>query len=298
MNYLRAWAVFFRISNSSSGILSERNLHDEVRKNRWELLNKPGARQDDAVAASKKRDRDDNDSGGDRDDDRDDAKRDGKQRDGKMSGMKNWLGKKVGSIKRGRKRSSNGSAREKEAKGAEKADCTGLPENAPTLPLIRYETPCSVVGGQLDLEFEQDFVQFVDYGHLQNKIYIAESRNGVVFSAEVDGIKYAVKQFDLSKNFEGYKREIEAYKHLRAAWGELVPRPQFLSASLTGNVRFLGMTMGDVPMQKVSSTEVRELREALIDKFQFYHLDNSHGRNYITVGGKLMMIDFEEWELV
>ena len=118
----------------------------------------------------------------------------------------------------------------------------------------------------------------------------------MVFSAEVHGKVHAVKQFDLSKNFGGYEREILAYKHLRGAWGDLVPTPQFLSASPTGNVRFLGMTMGDVPMQKVTSDDVQEIQKKLIDNFHFRHLDNSHGRNYITVGGKLMMIDFEEWK--
>lgn len=56
------------------------------------------------------------------------------------------------------------------------------------------------------------------------------------------------------------------------------------------------MTMGDVPMRKVAATAVEELQAKLINDYNFRHLDNSHGRNYITVDGNLMMIDFEEWE--
>ena len=78
--------------------------------------------------------------------------------------------------------------------------------------------------------------------------------------------------------------------------GELVPTPGFLSASPTGNVRFLGMTTGDVPMQKCSSDDAHKLRRKLIEDYQFRHLDNSHGRNSMAVNGKLEIIDFEEWE--
>ena len=56
------------------------------------------------------------------------------------------------------------------------------------------------------------------------------------------------------------------------------------------------MTLGDSPMAKVTADDVQNLKTKLIEEFNFYHLDNTHGRNYITVNGKLMMIDFEEWE--
>ena len=56
------------------------------------------------------------------------------------------------------------------------------------------------------------------------------------------------------------------------------------------------MTMGDVPMGPISHKEVEALQTQLISDYSFRHLDNSHGQNYITVKGKLMMIDFEQWE--
>ena len=297
MHYLRAWAAFFRFSNQNSGILKGRNLNEEVSKNGWELctpLHRPQSRSRVAVAAPK--DEDDNDSvdkGGD--DEQDDDENNGRSGGNTKSSRQSWLGQAVKTFKRGRNKGSQGSGLGKKAKGTDgdgrKAHSGDVPEHAVLPPLVRYETPSS-----LDFEFELDFVPFVKYEYLRQKKYISESRNGVVFSAEVHGKVYAVKQFDLSKNFGGYEREILAYKHLRGAWGDLVPTPQFLSASPTGNVRFLGMTMGDVPMQKVTSDDVQEIQKKLSDNFHFRHLDNSHGRNYITVGGKLMMIDFEEWK--
>lgn len=85
------------------------------------------------------------------------------------------------------------------------------------------------------------------------------------------------------------KKEILAYKHLRKAWGVHVPTPAFISASPTGNVRFLGMAKGDDP-KRVGWNEAHELQRKLITDYGFRRLDNSHGRNYIIVQGKLMMI--------
>lgn len=53
--------------------------------------------------------------------------------------------------------------------------------------------------------------------------------------------------------------------------------------------------MGDVPMKYVSRRDVEALQTKLINEGSFRHLDNAHGQNYITVKGKLMMIDFEQW---
>ena len=39
---------------------------------------------------------------------------------------------------------------------------------------------------------------------------IGKGSNGDVFETAYDGEKVAVKQFDLSKNFECYERELEA----------------------------------------------------------------------------------------
>ena len=161
-------------------------------------------------------------------------------------------------------------------------------------PLIRYETPNGLYHFD-EFEFERDFVPYVKYEDLKDKTYISEGRNGVVFSARINGEEYAVKQFDLSKNFTGYRQEILAYKHLRNAWGTLVPTPYFVSASITGNVRFLAMTKGNSP-RGFTMEDIHELGSKLINDYGFRHLDNSHGRNYVEVDGKLMMIDFETWE--
>lgn len=304
-NYLRAWAVFSRLSNRRSDSLSGTNPLDEVRKNGWALctpFHKPRTRS--AAAAGMPKDDGDYDSDGDQGDDNTSMGKGGHKTAPKG---RSWIPK---ALKRGRKGSSQGTGGGKKVKdnkdsgnaksaeaGNRKANSVGAPEHAclPPPPLERNQTP-----NALAFDFEQSLAPFVTYDALRNKTFIAESRNGVVFSAEVaiDGEQgvYAVKQFDLSKNYEGYKQELEAYKHLQRAWGEVVPRPHFLSASPTGNVRFLGMTMGDVPMGPVSRKEVEALQTKLIHDYSFRHLDNSHGQNYITVKGKLMMIDFEQWE--
>lgn len=106
-------------------------------------------------------------------------------------------------------------------------------------------------------KFEGDFVPWVKYEDLQQKTYIAHGSNGVVFGAWINGDEYSVKQFNLSKNFASYKREIRAYKHLRDAWGTLVPAPHFVSASPTGNVRFLAMTKGDY-QKEIAMKDVQE----------------------------------------
>ena len=54
-----------------------------------------------------------------------------------------------------------------------------------------------------------------------------------------NGRDVAVKQFDLSKRFDSYKNEVEAYKFLRNAWGVHVVEPFFVSASKSGNLGFL-----------------------------------------------------------
>ena len=45
------------------------------------------------------------------------------------------------------------------------------------------------------------------------------------------GETMAVKQFDLSKNFDSFESEVKAYKYLKEAWGEPVPTPKFISES-------------------------------------------------------------------
>jgi hypothetical protein len=76
---------------------------------------------------------------------------------------------------------------------------------------------------------------------------LGRGRNGDVFLSDFNGEAVAVKQFDLSKNFDSYKREVEGYKFLKEAWGDLVPEPKFIGASTSGMVRFLGLQKGTGP---------------------------------------------------
>lgn len=65
--------------------------------------------------------------------------------------------------------------------GGGKAESAGAPEHAPPFPsLLRNETP-----NALAFDFEQGLVPFVNCDALRKKTFIAESHNGVVFSAEL-----------------------------------------------------------------------------------------------------------------
>jgi hypothetical protein len=87
-----------------------------------------------------------------------------------------------------------------------------------------------------------------------------------------------VKQFDITKNLEAYENEVKANKYLKSSWGLLVPIPKFVSASPSGNVRYLGMTKGRLTERDISD-ELFEVLGALRSKCGYDHLDSSHGRN-------------------
>jgi len=133
-------------------------------------------------------------------------------------------------------------------------------------------------------------------------------RNGDVFESSYNGEEIAVKQFDLSKNFDSYKREVEAYVHLHngatgaSAWGELVPTPKFIAQSPSGMVRFLGLQKGRSPEEgEYFDDQFDTVIEKLRTEYDFQPLDYSHGCNCIVVPGdneqeKLLIIDLEVWE--
>jgi hypothetical protein len=63
----------------------------------------------------------------------------------------------------------------------------------------------------------------------------------------------------------------------------------FFSASLSGNMGYLEMTLGQVPnedddLEAWSNNHFNAL-EKLCTNHDFEHLDSSHGRNNILVGG-------------
>ena len=87
----------------------------------------------------------------------------------------------------------------------------------------------------------------------------------------------AVKQFDVTQGgLKNYVQELRGYIHLRKAWGELVPKPLFLSESWSGNVKFLGLELGRSPdvteLPKVRD-DLKRIQERLIDEFGFEQLD-------------------------
>eukprot|EP00980_Cylindrotheca_fusiformis_P008187 scaffold1736_cov127-Cylindrotheca_fusiformis.AAC.1 len=60
-------------------------------------------------------------------------------------------------------------------------------------------------------------------------------RNGSVFKVCWQGKTVAMKQFDVGKDGDnGFNKEVEAYRKLQEAWGVLVPKPLFLSESISG----------------------------------------------------------------
>jgi len=157
------------------------------------------------------------------------------------------------------------------------------------------------------VDFEEDFVDFYKPDAFKIGAILGTGRNGDVFESQfvtMGGCTevVAVKQFDLSKNFDSYQKEVEAYKFLRNAWGELVPKPKFISASRSGMVRFLGLQKGTVPDGDYDQEFPLALGR-LRREYNFIHLDSSHGCNAIYVEGdgntkKLLIVDLEYWEKV
>jgi len=146
-------------------------------------------------------------------------------------------------------------------------------------------------------DFEDNFVEF--YDNFKIGEVLGRGRNGDVFLSSFKGEPVAVKQFDLSKNFNGYQKEVEGYKFLKETWGELVPVPKFVGASRSGMVRFLGLQKGTMPKGNFDN-ELDVILEKLRTDYHFRHLDWSKGRNAICVEDngtkKLLVVDLESWE--
>jgi hypothetical protein len=103
-------------------------------------------------------------------------------------------------------------------------DSVGLAEALPRLFRFNVER----------YDFEEGFVDFCDPTAFEIGHVLGRGRNGDVFSNDFQGEVVAVKQFDLSKNFDSYQREVEGYKFLQKAWGTFVPVPKFIGASRSG----------------------------------------------------------------
>lgn len=150
-------------------------------------------------------------------------------------------------------------------------------------------------------DFEQDFVKQVDFRTLTIGKVLGRGRNGDVFESEYNGETVAVKQFDLSKNFDSYQKEVEAYVYLKDAWGELVPTPKFIAESPSGMVRFIGLQKGTPVDDDTFHEQFGKVIGKLKSDYNFQPLDYSHGCNCVAVDGdngrkKLLLIDLESWE--
>merc|ERR1712232_1088539 len=180
---------------------------------------------------------------------------------------------------------------------------TGDVFSAPPTALYRYTTPPSLQTPAPDhFDFETDFVDFEPLSSLRIGETLGSGCNGDVFEASFQGDSVAVKQFDLSKRFDSYMNEVLAYKKLVTAWGKHVPKPLFVSASKSGNVRFLGMTKGRTPTEDDSDASDNYLPKVAIleRKFKFRHLDVwSNGGNFVLdENSNVLVIDLEHWEEV
>jgi hypothetical protein len=91
----------------------------------------------------------------------------------------------------------------------------------------------------------QDMLPHVPLDDIEIVKVLGLGPNGVCYKVRWKGTEYAMKQFDLGRMGEKmFCREMEAYMVLKKAWGDLVPRPIFLSMSHTGWVIFLGLQLG------------------------------------------------------
>lgn len=294
--FIKSWASFFRLAR-------EYNYTGDISLPVGWLEGTPIQKNASEAKPAAKPDDDDNNDDGDDDDDDDDGK-DGKGRGrGRKRGWQ-WGGWRAGVTRDEEKKNRKGSKNEskkKHSKDKKKRDVEKPKERAEQPPpRERAESPDSRLPSCYEpFDFENDFVPFVDFAQLKVGVCLGSGRNGDVFQSTLSGTPIAVKQFDITKNFRSYEREVLAYKQLESVWGKLVPKPELISASPSGNVRYLGMTLGTSPEGGVGEDEFLEKIYELETRFKFRHLDVfSGGCNYILVPGteKVLVIDMEAWE--
>jgi len=130
-------------------------------------------------------------------------------------------------------------------------------------------------------------------------------RNGVVFLATWNGIKIALKQFDVGKDgFESYNNEVSAYLALEPVWGSLVATPLFVSESWSGLIKFLGLQLGRSPLPGDDFLSERtHVLNTLENNFGFRHEDAGQGNMVFvmdeqTKTERLVAIDLESYTVV
>lgn len=314
-NFLRAWASFFREAEKDPNQLRGADMGLAVEGD-WEWrtpLGEEPKTKSEGIQANQAHDGndgrgDDNgnrdgDGNGDGNDDRSND-RNGHSDTGNSTGNQGKRSSEDGKkgrnadTKRARKElPKNGhskSAKRVETSIRQSASSPSEGWESPPDTLTRLETPRLIFGPCFD--FEMDFIRFVPREHFRVEKLLGRGSNGDAFEVSLGNDRFAVKQFDLNKNFKSYEREVLAYKRARDKWGEYVPKPEFISASTSGNVRFLGMTLGVEP-SKYTITDVFALMAKMELEFGICLQDNDHGRNCIqTKDGKLLLIDLENWD--
>jgi hypothetical protein len=127
--------------------------------------------------------------------------------------------------------------------------------------------------------------------------------NNHVRLARWRGQEVAVKSFDIFKDYRWFEREVRAYEYLKDVWGELVPKPYFIS-NMYGTIALLGMQLGRDPNSSDENfaSERALLFSKLVHEYGFDHLDTDWGNViYIPDGeGKegLVAMDLESHEIL
>jgi hypothetical protein len=133
---------------------------------------------------------------------------------------------------------------------------------------------------------------------------IGSGRNGCCFRVNWNGQELAMKQFDIGRDgYDYYTKEILAYMLLRDVWGILVPRPIFLSESISGGILFLGLQLGRKPIDKDDISKFQDVLYRLQKEYHIQHNDSFDGRNMIVIrdtngNERIVAIDFEDWDFV
>lgn len=147
----------------------------------------------------------------------------------------------------------------------------------------------------------------VDFQDLVVGKEIGIGRNGSLFRVSWKGKEYALKQFDVGKDgIEGYENELAAYERMEKLWGEVVPKPYFVSETPSGGVKLLGLQLGaSIDDSLVDANEMwkqwQQSHALLEHDYGIRHNDAESGQNSILISDgdgqhRLAIIDFESWD--
>ena len=143
-----------------------------------------------------------------------------------------------------------------------------------------------------DALVKKALIPFVDEKELRDRESLSNGPKGVTFSAMYNNKRYAVKQFDLIKDFKWYQRELLGYAFLHDVWGEYVPKLEFIAVSTTGMVRFLGMALGEEALSEERAKDIPKILGKLEREYGF----RLYRSDAIVVNGKPLVTDLGNWE--